>query len=341
MAFFKTLLDIFFALAKGFIYTLLSSRSQRIMMLGFSGVGKSSYMGATYKLLSEKSISGFSIEACPNLNGEHEILCNIGDAIAHGVYPSSTDKRKSYSFAFRYDNEVLLTFDWDDYRGGILETPSQEMVGLYSQLSNTNGVILFFDAIELVNCKNDEKFEKQLDIFIMMVLEAAHKHPVGLFPIAIVITKYDCVSKASLEDSSNYKKIVNGLFEPTRNSSNAISLLCYTSVGKTCVNIQYPLLFTMLNCLSARIDDVMQETKSYNKTAQEYKDKSSIINDISCVFSGETSNSAKASESEKKAQALEKSLSDLKKRMKMLSALIVAEAEVSDTLYLSKDIIID
>ena len=89
-----------------------------VMMIGGTGAGKTSFMGAVYNRFGDREFKGFSI----SLDDYHQRsrLSEIGREVSEGRYPEHTDISASFNFTLRFKGRDLVQFDWIDYRGGLL-----------------------------------------------------------------------------------------------------------------------------------------------------------------------------------------------------------------------------
>src|SRR5947209_7969630 len=115
----------------------------KILMLGHTGVGKTTYMASMYGTL-QTQINGFSLRAT-NSNHHRELL-RMSNDIRRSIYPDGTLHRKQYDFSLQYQGRNVFPFEWVDYRGGALverQRDSEEARRLVSELREVEGIMLF------------------------------------------------------------------------------------------------------------------------------------------------------------------------------------------------------
>lgn len=77
----------------------------KIVMIGNTNVGKTTYMASLYGIMQQQ-VEGFSLKAV-NTN-DHARLYELAQAIAHDHYPSATDQRGEYDFFYSIKVKTFL-----------------------------------------------------------------------------------------------------------------------------------------------------------------------------------------------------------------------------------------
>jgi GTPase SAR1 family protein len=208
----------------------------RVVMLGHTGVGKTTYMASLYGAM-QQSVEGFSLRAV-NLE-DHNRWKNLADRIRREEYPVSTDQRQEYSFHLRYQGRNIVEFAWADYRGGTLrETQESDRAkALLEDLKSADGIMLFCDSSAL---EAGDRRSNQIGRMITLTTQALKnlERPISL---AIVLTKTDLVVdfQVTLLDS------LSGLITAVNVSSNVVGAIIPIACGKELCNISMPLLFVL------------------------------------------------------------------------------------------------
>ena len=117
----------------------------KIVMLGHTGVGKTTYMASLYGIL-QNPINGFTLRA--QSTQDHAQLMDLYHQIHYGTYPEATMQRGQYDFLLRYEGKTAYPFTWVDYRGGALRElrDSFETQQLMQELKEAEGIVMFCDA---------------------------------------------------------------------------------------------------------------------------------------------------------------------------------------------------
>ena len=162
----------------------------KIVELGYTGVGKTTYMASMYGTL-QNNPRGFSLQVIGR--EEHKRLLELFKAIKKGVYPGATPQRSEYKFCLRHNGINIFYLYWADYRGkAIRETSdSNEAQKLHQDIYSADGIIIFFDCDALA--KGDMKANeiRRITILISNAFQNL-REPISL---AIVLTKADLVKK--------------------------------------------------------------------------------------------------------------------------------------------------
>ena len=266
-----------------------AKKKQHVIMLGSSGVGKTSYICSTYRELAEKRIDDFSIKALSK--EEHEALFNKGERIRQGIYPSSTDVRELYTFILKHADCELLKFDWEDYRGGILESANEEMAEVAEKMKIADGLIIFFNAYELVHSINSKKIRRYCDIISSLVLNAVSaRNEKERLPIAIVVTKCDTVNKNELIKSANFEYVAEKVTKRIKDAVKVVLRVFYSqTVGGECL-ISEPILFIMEGCLRKKICETYKDIDQKYESANYYREIDTPINMLGEILTGRSSN---------------------------------------------------
>ena len=97
-----------------------------IMLLGHSGVGKTTFAASAYAELQE-DIGGFTLAA--KSEEDHRRLLDDATRIHRGLYPPPTNQRDRYSFDLCYQGRSCFPFTLIDYRGTALFERSKSQAG--------------------------------------------------------------------------------------------------------------------------------------------------------------------------------------------------------------------
>ena len=261
----------------------------KVMMVGLSSAGKTSYMGAMYKRFCDDGIGGFSIKAL-NSNDDRA-LRHIGSNLLQGIYPKGTDIRSLYRFKLCYCGDEILEFDWTDYRGGVLENfddTDNEIEEWEEELAVADSVIVFLDSTQLTESSSGGNYNgfTQMEALSDLIQKVATTHSNENFPISLVLTKTDLMNSSLGGDE--WTRVLE-IIETISNSENIAGMLTGTVVGEENYNVEFPFLMSMVfglinkkNAL-AKICNEKMETYNYRMN------NASIWDDIGSFFTGESS----------------------------------------------------
>ncbi|MCL2398878.1 MAG: hypothetical protein FWC91_03920 [Defluviitaleaceae bacterium] len=136
----------------------------KITMLGTSGSGKTTFMGAMQNLFFKDNVNGYRL-ANRSSKYENGVFINktfnaTNDLYRRGKWPGGTGTSALMQLEFRHWDERLLDIDWIDYRGeaitelaeGIKKEGSSEIL---ATLMFSDVILVFVDAAALNAIKND------------------------------------------------------------------------------------------------------------------------------------------------------------------------------------------
>jgi len=234
----------------------------KIVMLGHTGVGKTTYIASLYGIM-QQSIEGFRLRAVES--DEHKRWINIAERIQQGEYPLGTDRRQEYNFYLRYQGRNILQFSWADYRGGALrETQDSEQAkALLTDLKAADGLILFCDCHALAS---GDTRSNQIGRMTSLASQALKEldHPLSL---AIVLTKTDLLT--SFPD--DMLKSLGGLIAAINASDLVLGALIPIACSSRLCNVPMPLLFVLYSAVAFEATSAYKEAESHDLRAQSYE----------------------------------------------------------------------
>lgn len=253
-----------------------------ILMVGHSRAGKTSYMAGLYKQYGNKT-DGYGLWMSDS--NKKQNLVRLAQGIDRGHYPNGTDIASQYEFYLQYDNELLIPFNWYDYRGGALSESSKysaDAQDLLRRMSSADALIVFLDGEKIIKMTDDD-LEDEYDILLWAIQNTISKRYSDgtYFPISFIITKGDLYS--------NHDPLINSpginyflpIIKNISNSNNTAGMIGVVEVSKEGVsNVFSPLIFSlyygMHHYINARIESMNAEIEKYNSYDP------GIIDDICC-----------------------------------------------------------
>lgn len=220
-----------------------------ILMLGHSGVGKTTYMASMYGLM-QAGMERFSLAS--KYVRDHDDLVSLARNIRRGFYPPQTAVKNSYEFWLKCDGRRFFPFTWSDYRGGALteRSSSDDARQLIRDLSECDGILVFCDSEQAASRRGAGRDIRRMTNLIGEALSRI-KRPI---PIVIVFTKYDLV-----EDIDEHLwTSVEGLWQVVDASENLAGAVIPVACGPKPENVELPLLF-LLYCGVALTHDALVE----------------------------------------------------------------------------------
>lgn len=163
----------------------------KVLMLGHSDAGKTSYMASMYTQMNTNRYIGFGIVA--NDPTDHQSLFRLGTRLrSAGEYPSPTDVRQEYAFSLTLHGRSVLPFTWVDYRGGALYDSGgsqSQLDTLIEDLREADAVLIFLDGPKLLSPAGDDGVDVGRLTSILGAI-ADHSHPP---PVALIVSKADAL----------------------------------------------------------------------------------------------------------------------------------------------------
>jgi len=218
----------------------------RIVMLGNSLVGKTTFMASLYGIMQQK-IEGFSLKTEDAELGK--TLKAIAQGISNNNYPEPTSVRNEYNFSFQHQGKDIFPFIWSDYRGSAIrntsdDQQSQELIG---ELKEADGIMMFCDCDSLLN-KSSLKAKNEIRRMTYLVNQAVENidRPISL---AIVLTKTDKISGFE----PRLFKLFEGLIGVINASNWILASFIPISCGSTFLNVPIPLMYALRSSVIYRL----------------------------------------------------------------------------------------
>lgn len=252
-----------------------------VMMVGFSGTGKTSYMGAMYEIFNQRGYNGFRIQAIDDAH--HKAFSSIGHRLSKGIYPDNTGIRDVYEFDLLYNDENILRFNWTDYRGGVLgECGNDELGQVVSQIVKADALIVFLDTPRFVS---EPAESVKLLARIQHLIQSAISHMRNDFlVVSFAMTKSDCIDdRKKLLKSSSWKRF-NELTCMLSENEKVFGLASTTRVGSTFWNVEYPFLHSMSMGLRLRMGQLEQKCNKAREKANKYEVEGGVFDEIGTFF---------------------------------------------------------
>ena len=223
----------------------------KILMLGHSGVGKTTYIASMYGAM-QFPVAGFSITA--DRSEDNARLLGLHSDIRRGAYPSMSNQRDSYPFRLLYERVDVLSFEWTDYRGGALQESarsSEQAQTLHEDLKNADAVLAFFDCTALK--RGSAASQREIRRMIAL-LSRATAETNRLMPLVLVLAKADLVTL-----SGEILHPLEGLLDAMKASKHVAGAVVPVSCGQNAANVAAPALFALYFGLRQRMDMIGEQ----------------------------------------------------------------------------------
>ena len=182
----------------------------KITILGMSGSGKTCFLLGLYYLMGAGR-GGYTLHADDDtdvrLRDQYAKLCDR-TLPKEQRFPAGTDNVTRYSFDLQYGFKTILSFDWVDYPGGLLDRKYEGDLESYEEVKRTivesSSLFICVDGSLLAGDDMDEKIDNIRDncsSVINTFFSEYFQTNQALPPTAILVTKFDeCEADNSNED---------------------------------------------------------------------------------------------------------------------------------------------
>lgn len=212
----------------------------QITILGMSGSGKTCYLlGLYYKMGA--GMKGYTIttddDTDVKLRDRYARLCDV-TLDREKRFPAGTDNLSKYEFDLQYGYNTIMSFDWVDYPGGLLDRKNsgnlEEYENLKKAINNSSSLFICVDGSLLLGDDIDEKIDNVRDNcsnIINPFFAEYFKSNNELPATAIIVTKYDVCKDDT--DAEELCQIIEEAFSPffVKNDNKKIVTIIPVSIG--------------------------------------------------------------------------------------------------------------
>lgn len=259
----------------------------QITILGMSGAGKTCYLlGLYYKMGA--GLRGYTIttdeDTDVQLRDRYARLCDV-TLDMEKRFPAGTDNISKYEFDLQYGYNTIMSFDWVDYPGGLLDRKNsgnlEEYEDVKKAINKSSSLFICVDGSLLLGDDIEEKIDNVRDncsnvinTFFTEYFKSNNELP----PTAIIVTKYDVCKDDT--DAEELCEIIEEAFSPffVKNDNRKIVTIIPVSIGinimdNDCsgkmkpLNIHLPIFMGIWFALSKKIQahaDNIQKRKQTN-----------------------------------------------------------------------------
>jgi GTPase SAR1 family protein len=271
----------------------------RIVMIGHSNVGKTTYMASMYGAM-QVGVNGFTLRAART--DDHERFLALHRMTRAGRYPALTDQRAQYDFRLCHNGEAFFDFTWVDRRGGaILErSGSTETDQLIRDLKECDGLLVFCDAAAAERGDEDaNEMERISQLVGRAVADRARN-----MPVCVVFTKSDLING----DEGTIERVLNpvrSLCSTVAASRTMIGSIIAVACGPDEQNVVFPVLFALYYGIVYRGNGLAAEVERQASLAQEYAARANEwlgLGELWRIMQGETTYTTRANDAQEEAR---------------------------------------
>jgi hypothetical protein len=255
----------------------------RIVMLGHSNAGKTTYMAAMYQLMNgSNGYEGFRIVA--DDSARHAELLNNAKAIANDRYPPPTSRHAEYDFTLSFQGRTVSAFTWNDYRGGaLMERSSSPDTGrLLKEISAADAVVVFADAYELATTPASHQDAYELTDLMQRAIADGHAKP-----LVLAFTKADLIRTTEqwAVAIEPFEQVMRAMDTSTRVKGTAVTIAC----GAQPKAVQVPVLWCLSNGLTNRVQALRADVAYHQKQANYHASRDTLGNRVKSWWNNEDS----------------------------------------------------
>lgn len=248
-----------------------------IMMLGDSGVGKTSFMTCSYGLMRQ-GIENFSIDSTTDEQREKfdRLIKNFMD---NGTYPAATDKQSTYEFNFFNNDDYVMTFKWTDFKGGTVnyDDDDEDVKALKRGIKEADAVLLFIEAEKLLN-DSDTQMEVMTLHYYLNQCASANNKALTIMPL---FTKFDLAIEHT-DDLDNLWKRLTEPFSELEKLSDLNDNITFAPMPIACaphcmMHLDWVMLFLMVKGIVLHhLKDSEEIMTKYKRAESEWNEGSAI-----------------------------------------------------------------
>lgn len=321
----------------------------QITILGMSGSGKTCYLlGLYYKMGS--GLKGYTIttdeDTDVQLRDRYVKLCDAS-LDKQQRFPAGTDNISKYEFDLQYGYNTIMSFDWVDYPGGLLDRKNsgslEEYEDIKKAINDSSSLFICVDGSLLLGDDIDEKIDNVRDKcsnVINTFFTEYFKNNNSLPPTAIIVTKYDICKDDT--DKEELCKIIEEAFSPffVKNNTEKVVTIIPVSIGTNIMdedysgkmkplNIHLPIFMGIWFALSKKIQD---HVKYMQKQQNESDKKIGNVRDEKAREENKLWIFKSHSEIQRLAKKIQEAENDKKKQSEQLNFMLNTMADNSDKL---------
>jgi len=203
----------------------------KITMLGRSGSGKTTFMSALYEVLTVSDFHGFHLSE--KAESFRDGIIKYGRISELSFYdrmlsfPEGTVQTTAWEFDLMYLNRLAVSFEWIDYRGGLLDNiinprfaesseTTQQFHELLTHISDSDAVMVFLDSLVLANYtpKNVRLRHSGAQAIVTILRNFAIHFPHKPLNVVVLLTKADSDQLDRQYKDDNFRELLKLGKEP-------------------------------------------------------------------------------------------------------------------------------
>lgn len=246
--------------------------STRVMVVGFTSSGKTTYMAGMYDYMS-LGANGFTLIARP---ADDAYLSKIWDDIYCGgndrKWPAASDQIKEYSFTLAYNFEKILQFSWLDYPGGELFARSEQFC---ENLRSSSALIFLINGEHFRADESLSEVEYKRRVLYNLRKERKAINGISdalkaLPPVMFVVSKSDLIKDCHVEYVGDIiREAFPHIFKRAASGTERLVAIEAMTLGEGVekgedldpVNIENPVVFSLLWHLKQKVEELKMKIR--------------------------------------------------------------------------------
>ncbi|NEA30708.1 GTPase domain-containing protein [Streptomyces sp. SID13031] len=257
----------------------------KILMLGVSNAGKTSYVSSMYGAMS-RGHGPFTLRA--ERPADHLWLLNNAARIQQGVYPLASDRRSSYNLQLWHSGQRFFDFVWRDYRGGALtelSTTSPQAKQLRADLATADGLVVMIDSTELGNgLRSRSKVRPVVATTLRLLMDRT-----APMPLVVALTKWDLVRTREQETAAAADDVLGDLVRGVGAESHLHGAVVPVACGQSPLNVTLPVLWCLHIGIVAIGNELVAEVERNAELVQLAERKRGVLDRMTSIITGEPS----------------------------------------------------
>ncbi|MFE6871508.1 hypothetical protein ACFVFS_33775 [Kitasatospora sp. NPDC057692] len=291
----------------------------RVVALGHSSAGKSSYLAAMFTHLAADR-KGFRLVTPDRRTAEE--LTTAGGRLRKGVYPPPSSRRTELRAGLRYGRGEVLGFHWTDYRGGALTSSAAddpETAQLLERLTDADAVVVFADTHRLAT---DPDSHDEVRRTVVLLHRAVTEQPTPL-PIVLAYTKADLVTDPA--DWARARKAMAPLEELVAGGGRVRGTTVAVSCGPGPRGVAVPVLWCLSTLLGHRAEELQRRLDGAASMVKSSRKEANGVDSLVSWFKGVESAAQRLRFWEGRVRELKEEAAGLRRPARKLARLLERE----------------
>ncbi|MFJ4846347.1 MULTISPECIES: hypothetical protein [unclassified Streptomyces] len=251
----------------------------KIVMLGHSNAGKTTYIAMMYELM-RSGYRDFRVRATDDKrDGE---LTRVARAVRRGVYPPPSSRRDAHSFVLTHRHQRIADFTWNDYRGGALNdrAGNEETAAVLAELAEADALVVFADAARLAGAESSRREVRRLTVLLQQAISERTRDT----PVVIAYTKADLISGSAAwaRATAPMAALQAAMATSPRVAGATVAVSC----GANPRGVHVPVLWCMSQHVSGRVAELRSAVDTSRRLSAAAGTRATLWNSLISTLDG-------------------------------------------------------